>query len=422
MRKSAFFKYSEEFRKKAVYWAYQTKYFAYTNPNNQSFPFGAFQEIIASGLYKKIDFSARDKFEQLKMKFDIAPDWYFGYFGYDLKNDLEELSSIHPSRTEEPEIFFFIPKYLIFFHEFEVEIHSTDKSPESIYQEILNTYVPFTSLPKIKFDFVVNKESYIEKVNKIKDHIFAGDIYELNLCIEFYSEVVDLDPFTAYFSLIDRSPTPFSAFFGQNDNYLICASPERFLQKKGTKLISQPIKGTIKRHPDEIIDRQLKEQLFNDEKERAENMMIVDLVRNDLAKSSIYGSVKVEEIFGIYSFRQWHQMISTVSSTVNPDLHFIDVIKNAFPMGSMTGAPKIKVMELIEKYEQTKRGVYSGAFGYISPEGNFDFNVVIRSILYNKLKNTISFEVGSAITYDAVPEKEYEECLLKAEAIFSIFR
>lgn len=422
MRKSITFTVSDEFRKKAIYWAYQKEIFAYTNPCNQKFPFGAFRELLAADATEVIPFNSTGKFEQLKEKFQNTPDWYFGYFGYDLKNELEDLSSNHPSQTGDPEIFFFRPKHLLLFNENQVEIQSAGQAPEEIYKEITNLSIPDISLPSISFNSVISKEQYINKVKAVQDHILEGDIYELNLCLEFFASGIEIDPYTAYFQLIQKSPTPFSAFFGHDGHYLICASPERFLYKTGTRLISQPIKGTIKRDTDINIDEQLKKQLKQDEKERAENMMIVDLVRNDLARSSKYGSVKVEEIFGIYSFRQWHQMISTVSSEINPDVHFIDAIKNAFPMGSMTGAPKIKVMQLIEQYEQSKRGVYSGAFGYITPEGDFDFNVVIRSLLYNKYTKALSFEVGSAITYDALSDKEYEECLLKAEAIFSIFR
>jgi para-aminobenzoate synthetase component 1 len=153
------------------------------------------------------------------------------------------------------------------------------------------------------------------------------------------------------------------------------------------------------------------------EKEKAENLMIVDLVRNDLARSSKTGSVKVEELFGIYSFSQVHQMISTVSSQIKETTSAVEAIKNAFPMGSMTGAPKVMAMELIEKYENTKRGLYSGAIGYFAPNSDFDFNVVIRSIQYNESKQYLNFEVGSAITYDSDANLEYEECLLKAQAM-----
>ena len=145
--------------------------------------------------------------------------------------------------------------------------------------------------------------------------------------------------------------------------------------------------------------------------------MIVDLVRNDLTKSAIKGSVKVEELFGIYGFPQVYQMISTISCELDPEIHFIDAIKHTFPMGSMTGAPKVKAMELIEAYEFNKRGAYSGAFGYFTPEAEFDFNVIIRSILYDAKKQYLSFQVGGAITFAADPNAEYEECMLKASAI-----
>ena len=195
------------------------------------------------------------------------------------------------------------------------------------------------------------------------------------------------------------------------------ASPERFLKKDGRKLYSQPIKGTISRSTDSLLDIVNKEKLLNDKKELSENVMIVDLVRNDLSRSSEKGSVEVEELFGIYSFPQVHQMISTVSSTLRDDLKFSEAIKNAFPMGSMTGAPKIKAMELIEKYEKTRRGLYSGAVGFVDPKGNFDFNVIIRSILYNLENQYLSYIVGGAITQGSIPGNEYEECLLKAKAM-----
>jgi para-aminobenzoate synthetase component 1 len=213
---------------------------------------------------------------------------------------------------------------------------------------------------------------------------------------------------------------PFSTFFKLNDLFIIGASPERFLKKSGDLLTSQPIKGTIKRGINRKEDDFLKAFLKNNEKERAENMMIVDLVRNDLAKSSVAGTVTVDELFGIYSFKQVHHMISTVSSEVRSDISLFEIIKNAFPMGSMTGAPKIRVMEEIERIEQSKRSIFSGASGYFTPEGDFDLNVIIRTLIYDLANKTASFQVGSAITYDSDPEYEFNECLLKAEAMLSI--
>lgn len=166
----------------------------------------------------------------------------------------------------------------------------------------------------------------------------------------------------------------------------------------------------------------LKNDLAKDEKERSENIMIVDLVRNDLSKTAVKGSVKVEELCKVYSFDQVHQMISTVTSQIEENTHPIDVIKSTFPMGSMTGAPKISAMKIIENLEETKRGLYSGAVGYITPRGDFDFNVVIRSILYNHTQKYISFSVGSAITSKSDPLKEYEECLVKAKAMHEVLQ
>jgi para-aminobenzoate synthetase component 1 len=263
----------------------------------------------------------------------------------------------------------------------------------------------------------VSREDYLKTVEALKQHIIQGDVYEINYCVEFYSSYSKINPMLVYADLIKKSPVPFGAFVKSSEHYLMCASPERFLKKNGNRMFSQPIKGTSKRGANEAEDIALKQALLNSEKERAENLMIVDLVRNDLARSAKTGTVKVEELFGIYSFEQVHQMISTVSATLSDDIHWVDALKYAFPMGSMTGAPKIRAMELIEQYERTARGLYSGAVGYITPEGDFDFNVVIRSLQYNSVNQYLNFEVGGAITYDSIPEKEYEECLIKAGAI-----
>ena len=257
-------------------------------------------------------------------------------------------------------------------------------------------------------------------VEEIKTHIKQGDIYVTNFCQEFFAENTVVDPLMVFLALNEISPNPFSAFFKYRNNFIICASPERFLAKRNDKLISQPIKGTAKRGKDAVEDESIKQELRNQTKEIQENVMIVDLVRNDLTRSAKQGSVKTEELFGIYSFTQVHQMISTVACELQEGISAAQAIKNAFPMGSMTGAPKIRSMELMEQYEHSRRGVYSGAIGYFSPDNDFDFNVVIRTLLYNRDKEYLSFHVGSAITYHADAEKEYEECLLKAQAILEV--
>ena len=248
-------------------------------------------------------------------------------------------------------------------------------------------------------------------------HIHRGDIYEANFCMEFYAKNADIVPFDTYQKLNSISEPPFAVFFRNYKQYLMSASPERYIRKEGDKIISQPIKGTARRSDNPVEDKAIQEELYNNEKERSENIMIVDLVRNDLSRTAIKGSVKVEELCGPYAFKQVHHLISTVVSELKTEFSPVDVIKTTFPMGSMTGAPKISAMQIIEKLEETKRGLYSGAVGYFTPESDFDFNVVIRSILYNEENKYISFSVGSAITSKAIPEMEYEECLLKARAM-----
>ena len=269
-------------------------------------------------------------------------------------------------------------------------------------------------LPKI------TKEDYLNNVEHLKNHIQLGDIYEVNYCQEYYAKEVEINPINLYLALNKKSPTPLSCFVKHNDTYLMSATPERFIQKTKTQLVSQPIKGTIKRGENEVEDMQLKQQLLQDEKERSENIMIVDLVRNDFSKIANKGSVKVDELCQVYTFPQVHQLISTVSAKVDNSITFEAIIKATFPMGSMTGAPKIRAMELIEQYEKTKRGLYAGTVGYINPNGDFDFNVVIRSLQYNQKNQYLSFMVGGAITSLSDAEKEYEECLLKAKAMIEV--
>jgi para-aminobenzoate synthetase component 1 len=415
--------------RKALLWAGQYDHVHLFNGTEvASYPFGAFPTRLAAGCIREfcVDQSGYDTFGQLQALHQQTNDWLVGYLGYDLKNEIEKLSSHNPDRLGFPLAHFYQPLHLINFLEGEMRIHSIDE-PTAIFEQILQTADPLDSPimasekpEKITVRARVNRETYLSNVETIRRHIIEGDVYELNYCMEFFAEEALLDPADLYWRLHQLSPTPFSVFQRIGSRYLLCASPERFLKKTGNQLISQPIKGTIRRGENPEEDRRLRERLRNDEKELAENMMIVDLVRNDLARSARTGTVKVEEMFGIYSFRQVHQMISTVSAEMRENLPFTQAIRNAFPMGSMTGAPKIRAMELIERYEESRRGLFSGAVGYITPTGDFDFNVVIRSILYEAQSRYLSFHVGSAITYDSVPEQEYEECLLKAQAMLQL--
>ena len=364
-----------------------------------------------------------NSFDDLQNFHSQKNDWLFGFFSYELKDEVENLSSNNPDRLNFPPIHFFQPRYVIRVSDNKLQLdYLPDYNSESEAKLFLETlFIESTkkNQPKIaiRISAAVDKSEYLKTIKKIKEHIQRGDIYEMNYCTEFYCTNARINPVEVYERMNSLSPMPFSALYRLNDSYALCASPERYLAKRGSKIISQPIKGTARRGKNDDEDKFIVKSLCNDPKERAENVMIVDLVRNDLSRIAVKGTVHVEELFGISTFRKLHQMISTVSSELKPELHPVDAIRTSFPMGSMTGAPKIRAMQLIEELETAKRGLYSGSIGYIDPTGDFDFNVVIRSILYNENKSCLSFMVGSAITINADPEKEYLECLLKAESM-----
>lgn len=343
--------------------------------------------------------------------------YVFTQLSYDIKNELEHLHSNHPNYVGFAKLIAFVPKQLLVVNSKLEVIEGAD-----LAAHLLHTNLCFD---EVKTDQVimqpkVSKSQYLFDVDCIKQHILEGDVYELNYCMEYYNNQAVINPFKVYHNLKTKSPVPFGAFFKWFDRYLICASPERFMCRKDDSVFVQPIKGTAPRSTNTNIDEQHKQELLNSEKERAENLMIVDLMRNDLAITAQIGTVKVEELFGIYTFPQVHQMISTISSKPVTPINNVEVIKRAFPMGSMTGAPKIMAMQLIERYEQTQRGLYAGTIGYFAPNGNFDLNVVIRSLQYNAQHKYLSYEVGSAITYDSIPTQEYDECLLKAAAMLAV--
>ena len=346
-------------------------------------------------------------------------DWIFGHISYDLKNEIEDLSSENQDGIGFPDFQFFVPEIVIILSKDIIRIGvDAAHDAKTIFNE-LSALIPQEnnfSKPELLSRF--SKNDYLETVKKLQQHILKGDCYEICFCQEFYADSVQIDPVSSFKKLNLLSPNPFSAFYRSGEKYLLCASPERFLKRSGNVIISQPIKGTSRRSSDENRnDEEEINLLLSDEKERSENIMVVDLVRNDLSKICEEGSVSVKEYLKIYSFPHVHQMISTIAGELRNGVTFTDMLSATFPMGSMTGVPKKKVMELIEQYERTKRGLFSGSVGYINPEGDFDFNVVIRSILYNDKKQYLSIQAGSAITWKSDPEKEYEECNLKIAAM-----
>lgn len=376
--------------------------------------------LIAAGVRDRLDFSGKGFLMPLQ-QFTTKKRWLFGHLGFDLKNDLEDLSSSHPDRIGFADLSFFEPQIVIRLAETSMTIEADQ--PAVVFEQIQQTPAAINDQHgnDLMIRQKIGREEYLSIIRKLQQHILRGDCYEINFCQEFFAENAVIDPLLIYKNLSEISPNPFSGLYRQGDRWLLCASPERFIRKEGRRILSQPIKGTAKRVlNDQQEDQQLRDQLYHNPKDRSENVMVVDLVRNDLAKICEEGSVKVDELYGIYSFPQVHQMISTVSGEIRAGVSFADIIKATFPMGSMTGAPKKRVMELIEQYERTKRGIFSGAIGYISPDGDFDFNVVIRSILYNAASRYLSFQAGSAITFYSDPESEWEECLLKAGAIIRV--
>lgn len=382
--------------------------------------YSSYRFLAAVGVVKEINSNFNHTLTDLENILNQDKCWHFGFFSYDLKNKIEKLNSNNIDFLFWPDLYFFQPEHILVISDNQLEILShekSDKNPDFIYNVLKKKDANSITRKPQHYDLKprLSKSEYISKINKIKEHILRGDIYEINFCQEFFTQA-EFDPFTGYLKLSEVSPTPFSCFFKLNNKYLLSASPERYLKKQGAQIISQPIKGTSKRGLTQDEDELFKSMLLRNKKERAENIMIVDLVRNDLSRIARKGSVKVDELCGIYSFKQVNHLISTVSALLATD-SIEEIIRSTFPMGSMTGAPKIKAMRLSEKYESTKRGLYSGSVGYITPEKDFDFNVVIRSLQYNKENNYLSYMVGGAITFLSQADKEYKECLIKALAL-----
>jgi len=417
---------SAQFTEQLLQWAQQFEQVIWLDSNQYPQQYGSFDAVLAVDAASSLRIDSTNAFQELHKYHSALNDYIFGYLSYDLKNDTENLQSANSDGLAFPDLYFFQPKKLFFITKDMVEVRYLNAYAKEISTDLsaIQQTVPTGNSTEatghtnpVKIKKRISKATYLAQLNTLQTHIHRGDIYEVNFCQEFYAEQAHINPLAVYRQLNAISNPPFASYSKFDQHYILCASPERFIRKQGDVILSQPIKGTAKRLKNKQADKALALALAHDLKERAENIMIVDLVRNDLAKIAQKGSVKVEELCKVYSFDQVHQLISTISAKVANELSPVTIIKSLFPMGSMTGAPKLSAMQLIEKYEASKRGVYSGAIGYISPVGDFDFNVVIRSILYNANNKYLSYSVGGAITAKSIPEKEYEECLLKAIAM-----
>jgi para-aminobenzoate synthetase component 1 len=405
------------FKKKLIQYSGNFSHAVCFDNNSFASSHPARQWLGALGCYREAELTDQ-VFLQLRRFCEATPDWLFGFFSYDLKQQTEPVVFSKPDSRPEgigfPLAVFFQPLHLIVIENGEVIIESFEDAGK-IFLEIQNTQVPEPVAQPFTLFSRTTEQQYLDHSRIIRQRMANGDLYEMNYCLEFFANQC-IHPYSVFNALNEISPSPFASFVKWNHRYLICSSPERFLKKEGRRIIAQPMKGTLKRTgagPNHLLLEQ--QQLLHNPKERAENVMIVDLLRNDLAKSARAGSVKVEELFGIYSYASVHQMVSTISATLREEIHWTQAFSNAFPMGSMTGAPKVMAMQVIDEMEPVKRGLFSGSAGFVDPTGDFDFNVVIRSILYNAATDYVSVMAGSAITYDSVPEQEYEECLLKLQ-------
>lgn len=400
-------------------WANQFNICCFLDNHQYHSPFHHVECLLAVGVHQTLQPSSNQYLQKFLQQ---QNDWWFGHVSFDYKN---QFFSLTPNKQHHEigfkDIFFFQPETVIKLDGDTLTIETFYSSAQQIFESICREEIIGNFTPSIiQLQQSIDKETYIQTIQQIKQHIRRGDCYEINFCMEFFAKAM-LNPVETYFNLTKLSPVPFAAFYKNENSYLLCASPERYVQRKNNTIISQPIKGTIKRNlMSEKDDEYLKKLLQTSIKERSENVMVVDLVRNDLSKICREGSVKVEELFGVYSFPQVHQLISTISGELKEGMNFADVLEATFPMGSMTGAPKLSVLQLIDQYETTHRGLFSGCVGYIAPNGDFDFNVVIRSISYNSEGKYISCQVGGGITFNSEPEKEYEECLLKAKAMMKV--
>lgn len=414
----------QTFKVQILHWSNQFEVCTFLDNHAYDSPYGVLDCIAA---LSPVSFIALDSVNAEAVDAFIqkhSGEWIFAHFNYEYHSITKP--NTKANLTGFPLAYLYTPAIVIELTGNQVTIQSDSENPQILFDEISGFIVPSLSVqgthqsaaPTTSIIPLISKAAYLEAIHKILSLIRRGDFYEINYCQVFEVPQLSAHPVEVYSNLTEVSPTPFACFYKNNSDYLLCASPERYLQKKGNQLISQPIKGTIKRNLENDAEDKLQiEALQNSSKDKSENVMVVDLVRNDLSRICDQGSVKVSELFGIYSFPQVHQMISTITGTLSSNTSFSEILEATFPMGSMTGAPKKSVMETIDGLEPTKRGLYSGTVGYFNPAGDFDFNVVIRSIFYNSDTKKASYGVGGGITIYSDPEKEYEECLLKAAAI-----
>jgi len=354
-----------------------------------------------------------------ELRANVEPDydyWWFGSLSYEARTSLEpRLKSENPPRIAFPEVCFFRAETVIFLRKGESKVESIPSFAAHLAEGRTLPPAEVYLTSRLSSDFT--RAEYVATVETLRQHIYEGDCYEINLSQNFYAEAQIPSPASLWRQLTDVSPTPFAAYAKFGPIHSLGASPERFLQLKGDRLLTQPIKGTAPRDPDQQRDTELLRQLQDSHKDQAENVMIVDLSRNDLYRSSVVNGVSVPQLYEVQSFAKVHHLVSSVVAEKDESISPLQAVAHTFPPGSMTGAPKVKSCELIDQYERHARGIYAGSIGYIAPGGDFDLNVVIRSMVYHEEKGLMSYQTGGAITWDSDPEAEFEETLVKARAM-----
>jgi len=349
-------------------------------------------------------------------------DWTFGHLCYEWGDLWQRSIGRHATEGKFPLSRWMVPRWVVEWSRGDAVLHALpgDEVSARAFAEHLSTARPaHVPVSGMEWSCRTSRETYLRNARRLMRHIQRGDIYELNYCIERTCEVKSWDPFAAFDQMLRRTQAPFAGFHRLDGRFALCASPERFLAFDGARLVGQPMKGTRPRSPNAAEDDRLRDELAGDAKERSENIMALDVMRHDLSRVAASRSVRVDELCAVHSFPQVHQMVSTVSARIRDGQTPFDAVRAAFPMASMTGAPKIRAMELIDEVEDQARGLYSGTLGFFAPDGTADLNVVIRTVLYDEATGRASLSTGSALTAACDPEQEWEECELKAHTVMN---
>lgn len=407
-----------------IQWGNQFEHVVWLDSNAYPDSDKTYEAILAVDASKVFQSDSPDALNELKEYRKANKDWLFGYLSFNAgaTTNPQQNTDREENLLEFPKLSFFHPRKIFFIKEDSIEIHyASDKESEieADWKAINDVKVQdyLQNKPNLQVASRLSKPEYLDKIQEIQAYIEQERITEINFCQEFYAHAKLENPLAVYQHLNEISKTPFASYVRMEEKHVLCASPERYLSNTDGRIKSQPIKGTAKRKEKTLEDRKIRLSLETDEKEVTENVIITEMIVDELYEVAEEGSVQITELCKAYSFKQVHQLISTIVCQLKPELDGVDAIKATYPMGSMTGIPKNNTLEIIDAIENFDRGLYSGGIGYFAPNDDFDFNVVIRSILYNAKNEYVSFAAGGAITALSNPENEYEEVKLKVKAM-----